>query len=213
MALRETLGIGGCEAEMASIDQVLGGGWVGGRMEAGEADGEEIGKGKGEVGSCAREKVGEMTGVSFEEIKRNIADWDRNVERSRRLREKLEERVKEHQGKEEVRFDEIDFEASEMELENERREQLPKQAGSKYHCLLQRHMFVRPVLSEPVLDKGEDSWVVCQKCGGKVWEGDCFVCEVPECGFRACSACVRKWENERRAKATGRWRLGTWERN
>ena len=246
MALREALGIGECEAGLASIDEVLGSSLAVRPPDAKEVDGLKLRREGGEeVGKDTNgEKMKEMTEVSFEEIYRNIEECDRNVERSRRLREKLQEGLKERQEEalfkiinrsiaewernvelsgrlreqlqarlkerqEEVTFDEIDFDAGETELEKERRGALPKQAGSKYHCLLQRHMFVRPAPSERVLNGGEDSWIVCQKCGIKVWEGDCLVCEVPECGVMACSACVWKWENERRAKATGRWRAGS----
>lgn len=211
VVLREALGMATREAGMVSIEQVLGDG-QGSRARDGEdcdCDGrfgrEGEGDADGDAGSRREgfgERVeGELTEQDLEDIYIRVRECERNVERSRRLREKL------LRGRgEEVRFDEIDPEAGQVELENER---WPRLAGSKYHCLLGRHLFVRPeALGGRVGDGSVEGLVRCRKCGGGFLEVDYLVCEVDGCGVVACRGCVRKWENERREKGKGRWRTG-----
>ncbi|MCJ1428884.1 hypothetical protein MMC29_006795 [Sticta canariensis] len=77
---------------------------------------------------------------------------------------------------------------------------LPKRTGSKYHCLLQRHSFVRPARpkhSGKSKNKIDDKWVKCDRCGRKTLEAYIQVCEVGVCGMAGCNSCVRRWNNER----------------
>lgn len=105
-----------------------------------------------------------------------------------------------------AQFMEIDPLQGAWALEKER-QALPKRAGSRYHCLLQRHSFVRPAMPKPrgkSKNKIEDKWVKCDRCGRKVLEAYILVCEVDVCGMVACNSCVRRWENERNDAAERR---------
>lgn len=84
---------------------------------------------------------------------------------------------------------------------------LQKRAGSRYHCLLQRHSFARPERPKPSgksKNKIEDKWVKCDRCGSKMLKAYILVCEVDICGMVACISCVRRWDNERNEAAERR---------
>lgn len=98
-----------------------------------------------------------------------------------------------------AQFMEIDPLQGAWQLEQER-QALPKRAGSKYHCLLQRHSFGRPTRPESSgksKNRIEDKWVKCDRCGRKMRDAYMLVCQVDVCGMVACDSCVRRWENER----------------
>ncbi|MCJ1465775.1 hypothetical protein MMC07_004394 [Pseudocyphellaria aurata] len=143
---------------------------------------------------------GKQKETIFEEIDADIKKWNLNMMEWRGLEPetKLIPQL--------AQFMEIDPLQGAWALEQER-QALPKRAGSKYHCLLQRHSFERPPRTEPSgksKNKIEDKWVRCDRCGRRMPEAYVLVCQVDVCGMRACISCVQEWDNERHEAAERR---------
>ena len=105
-----------------------------------------------------------------------------------------------------AQFMEIDPLQGARALEKEQ-QALPKRTGSKYHCLLQQHSFVRPARpkhSGKSKNKIEDKWVKCDRCGRKTLEAYIQVCSVGVWCRVGCNSCVRMWDNERNEAAERR---------
>ena len=150
-----------------------------------------------EKGADGENVKGKQKETIVEEIDSDIKKPDLSME-SRRLKS---ERTLAPQL---AQFMEIDPLQGAWALEQEKQ---ALRTGSKYHCLLQRHSFVRPTRpkhSGKSKNKIEDRWVKCDRCGRKTLEANILVCEVDICGMVACNSCVRRWDNEHNEAAERR---------
>ena len=90
----------------------------------------------------------------------------------------------------------------------------------QHHCILDGHLFTRRKAEETeqsrrkqkTVNKVGVKWINCWRCGRRGVEEDSWVCEVEVCGMEACWECAKRWDLERRSRATESW-LGTtkWE--
>lgn len=152
-----------------------------------------------EKGAGDKNAKGKQKETIFDEIDADIKKWDLSMEwRGLELEKTLVPQL--------AQFMKIDPLQGAWELEQER-QALPKRAGSIYHCLLQRHLFVRPARPDPSgksKNKIEDKWVKCDHCGRKMLETHLLVCQMDACGIVACNSYIRRWENERNEAAKRR---------
>lgn len=163
------------------------------------SDGGEEACTKGEKGADGESAKGKQKETIVEEIDADIKKLDLSMEwRGLKPERTLVPQL--------AQFMEIDPLQGAWALEKEQ-QALPKRTGSKYHCLLQRHSFIRPARpkhSGKSKNKIEDKRVKCDRCGRKMLEAYLLVCEVDVCGMVACNSCVRRWENERNEAAERR---------